>query len=161
MSARGILSNPAMYAGFERTPLECIQRWINITAQADTDITYQAMHHHLTFMAESLLTKEQRIVFNNLTKDKGRVYDFFREHFQLEPQLCDHPSKLVCTFDDEAYRRRVPQHRGGGRNVNVDEYSSEVRDGAYFSSKVGVQDTGENVEDVDLTDCSLFGNDEI
>nr|XP_029718795.1 tRNA-dihydrouridine(20a/20b) synthase [NAD(P)+]-like [Aedes albopictus] len=161
MSARGILSNPAMYAGFERTPLECIQRWINITTQADTDITYQAMHHHLTFMAESLLTKEQRIVFNNLTKDKGRVYDFFREHFQLEPQPCDHPSKLVCTFDDEAYRRRVPQHRGGGRNVNVDEYSSEERDGAYFSSKVGVQDTGENVEDVDLTDCSLFGNDEI
>ncbi|XP_021707169.1 tRNA-dihydrouridine(20a/20b) synthase [NAD(P)+]-like [Aedes aegypti] len=157
MSARGILSNPAMYAGFERTPLECIQRWLNITAQADTDITYQAMHHHLTFMAESLLTKEQRIVFNNLTKDKGRVYEFFREHFQLESQPCSHPSKLVCTFDDEAYRRRAPQRR----KANVESYSSEERDGAYFNSMVDVQDGDEIVEGVDFMDGSLFGNDEI
>lgn len=29
MSARGILSNPAMFAGFDRTPVECIDEWVS------------------------------------------------------------------------------------------------------------------------------------
>ncbi|XP_062563746.1 tRNA-dihydrouridine(20a/20b) synthase [NAD(P)+]-like [Armigeres subalbatus] len=160
MSARGMLSNPALYAGVDRTPLECVQRWLDITAQADTDITFQAMHHHLTFMAESLLTKEQRIVFNNMTKDKSRVYDFFREHFQLESQPCRHPPKLVCSFADEEYRKRV-QYRGSMRKANLDAYSSEDRDGAYFLNKVDVLNIDDSAEDVDFMDGNLFGNDEI
>lgn len=28
MAARGILANPAMFAGFEQTPLECVQKWV-------------------------------------------------------------------------------------------------------------------------------------
>ena len=29
MSARGMLENPAMYAGFECTPLQCVQDWVS------------------------------------------------------------------------------------------------------------------------------------
>lgn len=28
MAARGILQNPAMYCGFENTPLQCVQDWV-------------------------------------------------------------------------------------------------------------------------------------
>ena len=28
MSARGILANPAMYAGYESTPICCIKDWV-------------------------------------------------------------------------------------------------------------------------------------
>lgn len=28
MAARGILQNPAMYSGFENTPLQCVQDWV-------------------------------------------------------------------------------------------------------------------------------------
>ena len=29
MAARGILSNPCMYAGHSQTTLECVQRWVS------------------------------------------------------------------------------------------------------------------------------------
>ena len=29
MAARGIMRNPAMYAGFDETPLQCIQDWVS------------------------------------------------------------------------------------------------------------------------------------
>lgn len=29
MSARGMLENPAMYAGFECTPIQCVQDWVS------------------------------------------------------------------------------------------------------------------------------------
>ncbi len=29
MAARGILSNPAMYAGYSHTPLQCVQDWVS------------------------------------------------------------------------------------------------------------------------------------
>ena len=30
MAARGILANPAMYAGYEETPLECVKDWVSV-----------------------------------------------------------------------------------------------------------------------------------
>ena len=30
MAARGILANPAMYAGYDTLPLQCLQDWVNI-----------------------------------------------------------------------------------------------------------------------------------
>jgi hypothetical protein len=32
MAARGILTNPAMYAGYDSLPLQCIQDWVNTTS---------------------------------------------------------------------------------------------------------------------------------
>lgn len=165
MSARGILSNPGLYAGHQQTPRECIQRWLNITAQADTDITYQAMHHHLSFMAESMLSKTQRVTFNGLSKDKRLVVDFLREHFQLEPRPCDHPPKLACTFDDGAFRKRAQADGrsavGDGKGENG--YASENTDGAFFKSMVddlAKEDGDGGVDDVGVMG-GLFGDEEI
>ncbi|XP_039441379.1 tRNA-dihydrouridine(20a/20b) synthase [NAD(P)+]-like [Culex pipiens pallens] len=165
MSARGILSNPGLYAGHRQTPRECIQRWLDITAQADTDITYQAMHHHLSFMAESMLSKAQRVTFNGLSKDKRLVVDFLREHFQLEPRPCDHPPKLACTFDDGAFRKRAQADGrsavGDGKGENG--YASENTDGAFFKSMVddlAKEDGDGGVDDVGVMG-GLFGDEEI
>ncbi|XP_053691400.1 tRNA-dihydrouridine(20a/20b) synthase [NAD(P)+]-like [Sabethes cyaneus] len=160
MAARGILSNPALFAGCEKTPLECIQRWLSIATEADTNITYQAMHHHLTFMAESLLTRQQRIVFNNLTKDKQRVLDFFREEFDLKSQPYDHPPKLGCTYDDTAYRQRMDATIAS-EVVNTTDYQSESTDGAYFTSRMNECGDHNIKEDVDFMDGNLFEENEI
>ncbi|XP_058821633.1 tRNA-dihydrouridine(20a/20b) synthase [NAD(P)+]-like isoform X2 [Topomyia yanbarensis] len=159
MAARGMLSNPALFAGYSKTPLECIQRWLNITAEADTDITFQAMHHHLTFMAESILTRQQRIVFNNLSKDKQLVYDFFREEFQLEAQPCDHPCKLVCSFDDTSYWHKV-RAKAADHVGHADNYLGASTDGAFFNSIVNKQTDDDSVEDVDFMEGSLFDDTE-
>ena len=80
MSARGILRNPAMYAGFERTPLSCVCDWIDITNEVETSFT--TFHHHLMYMLETILTKSERKVFNVLTT-KADVLEYLNNRFEL------------------------------------------------------------------------------
>jgi tRNA-dihydrouridine synthase 4 len=45
MAARGLLDNPAMFAGYESTPLECVEKYIyNAVGYGSTHFI---MHHHL------------------------------------------------------------------------------------------------------------------
>ncbi|KYM81752.1 tRNA-dihydrouridine synthase 4-like protein [Atta colombica] len=48
MSARGILTNPALFSGYPVTPLVCVQDWLNITSTMSTE--FQCFHHHLVFI---------------------------------------------------------------------------------------------------------------
>ena len=32
MAARGMLQNPAMFAGYDETPIQCVQDWVRIAA---------------------------------------------------------------------------------------------------------------------------------
>ena len=48
MAARGILDNPAMYAGYTATPLQCVQDWVDIAMA--TGVTCTQFHHHLIRM---------------------------------------------------------------------------------------------------------------
>ena len=55
MAARGILENPAMYAGAKTTPPSCISDWINIAMDIGTPFT--TFHHHLIYMLEKSLSR--------------------------------------------------------------------------------------------------------
>ncbi|KAG7459225.1 tRNA-dihydrouridine(20a 20b) synthase [NAD(P)+]-like [Solea senegalensis] len=50
MAARGLLANPAMFAGYDDTPLECIWDWVDISVEQGTPFT--CFHHHLIYMLE-------------------------------------------------------------------------------------------------------------
>lgn len=60
MAARGILQNPAMFSGTEKTPLCCIQDWVNLCCKSE--IQFQCYHHHLVFMLEKVLSKQEKIL---------------------------------------------------------------------------------------------------
>ncbi|XP_016402170.1 tRNA-dihydrouridine(20a/20b) synthase [NAD(P)+]-like, partial [Sinocyclocheilus rhinocerous] len=45
MAARGLLANPAMFAGYEETPLQCVWDWVDIAVEHGTPFT--CFHHHL------------------------------------------------------------------------------------------------------------------
>lgn len=64
MAARGILTNPAMYAGYDSLPLQCIQDWLDISLSLGISFTH--FHHHLMYMLEKILSKPERRVFNTL-----------------------------------------------------------------------------------------------
>ena len=70
--ARGILQNPAMFAGYSTTPLQCIQDWVSnalvvqqsifafiaqVYISLRTGVTFSSFHHHLMFMLEKVTTK--------------------------------------------------------------------------------------------------------
>ncbi|XP_035894500.1 tRNA-dihydrouridine(20a/20b) synthase [NAD(P)+]-like isoform X1 [Anopheles stephensi] len=155
MAARGILSNPALFSGHKSTPVECVKRWLNICQQADTDITYQCMHHHFSFMTESLLTKRLRLELNNLSKEKQNVFEFIRAHLPIDSvvddvSLQDYPEKLSCSYNDQIYRQRAAEQgaKNGSTVADGCAYDPEASDGNFFRSKRAELDD-DVAEDVD------------
>ena len=55
MAARGMLENPAMYAGAITTPASCIADWIHVAMDIGTPFT--TFHHHLIYMLEKSLSR--------------------------------------------------------------------------------------------------------
>jgi len=81
MAARGILENPAMYAGYDATPPHCISDWVRIALTVGTPFT--CFHHHLIYMCEKGLSKAERKVFNALSSTAA-VIDYIRENFDMD-----------------------------------------------------------------------------
>lgn len=64
MVARGILSNPAMFHGYENTPIECVRDWVDISLKLGTHFT--CFHNHLIYMLEKVSAKADKRLFNTL-----------------------------------------------------------------------------------------------
>ncbi|XP_066298742.1 tRNA-dihydrouridine(20a/20b) synthase [NAD(P)+]-like isoform X1 [Branchiostoma lanceolatum] len=78
MAARGILQNPGMYAGYDQTPLQCVQDWVDLSIKLGTHFT--CFHHHLMYMFERVTPKSEKRVFNALTSTAA-VLDYLQEHY--------------------------------------------------------------------------------
>lgn len=81
MSARGILSNPAMFACHEVTPPECVERWVQLSLGTGTP--FPTFHHHLTYMCEKSFSRAERRAFNVLSSTSA-VVDFLRDKYDLD-----------------------------------------------------------------------------
>lgn len=66
MCAQGMLQNPAMFAGYEKTPAQCVQDWVKISMSLGSP--HSQFHHHLMYMCERFMSKAERRIFNTLNK---------------------------------------------------------------------------------------------
>ncbi|TIA92906.1 hypothetical protein E3P99_00342 [Wallemia hederae] len=64
MSARGILSNPAMFAGYKDTPMECVDKFTHLAIAYG--LPFHLFHRHIAYMLESRMTKKQRLSWHTL-----------------------------------------------------------------------------------------------
>lgn len=78
MAARGLLANPAMFAGYEDTPIECIWDWVDISTELGTPFT--CFHHHLIYMLERVSSQPEKKLFNSLSSTSG-VVDYLRSTY--------------------------------------------------------------------------------
>ncbi|NWI96660.1 DUS4L synthase, partial [Pitta sordida] len=78
MVARGLLANPAMFAGYEETPFKCIWDWVDIALEHGTPFT--CFHHHLMYMMERITSKQEKKVFNILSSTSA-VLDYLNDHY--------------------------------------------------------------------------------
>ena len=81
MAARGILQNPAMYAGFDETPLQCVQDWVDISLRCG--LTFTSFHHHLIYMLEKVQAKTEQRIFNTLSSTPA-VLDFLNNYYSIK-----------------------------------------------------------------------------
>ncbi|XP_071082528.1 tRNA-dihydrouridine(20a/20b) synthase [NAD(P)+]-like [Haliotis cracherodii] len=80
MSARGMLSNPAMYAGHKETPLQCVREWVDLGLSLGAP--FSNFHHHLMYMLEQNLCRAERRYFNSLTS-MSSVLDFLNTNYSV------------------------------------------------------------------------------
>ena len=162
MVANGLLTNPTLFSGSNRTTSECVQKWVdiclgsrgnddyddefarNVTMEKSSNLTFQCFHHHLVFMLEKVLPKTKRRVFNNL-QSFADVLDFLREHFGITPKL---PNDVDFKLNE--ILRLECEGTEVGEDVASDRYNFEATDGKYFRSK-----TVEN-EESELNLLQLF-----
>jgi tRNA-dihydrouridine synthase 4 len=130
MAARSILTNPALFAGHHQTPLSVVQDWIDIHHRQGDRMTFQNFHHHLVFMMEHMLKKQERNQFNDFTK-KFQCLDFLKQKFGLEPKEIDYPDNTVCIYDDSKYKNLINQ-----KEFWDSDYSTESSHGQYFLGKL-------------------------
>lgn len=76
MSARGLLENPALFAGYKKTPWEAVTRYVDLALQYGT--CHAIMHHHLVTMLQSQLPTSTARHFNTLASIPS-ILDFISE----------------------------------------------------------------------------------
>lgn len=145
MAARGILANPTLFSGkFDTTPIECVQNWIDICAEADNQIAFGFFHHHLTFMMEKILRRRQRAVFNAFTR-RQQVFDYLADVLDIRPQPIDIPPNITCSYDESNYRKRMAELNIEKTRRSKNEYNAENTPGKFFLEKTN--ETGDDCDD--------------
>ena len=77
MCARGLLENPALFANYATTPVQCIKDWLNISLEYGTSFGY--FHQVLSQMLQGVLSKSERRYFNTLISTSS-VIDYLNEN---------------------------------------------------------------------------------
>ncbi|XP_072940578.1 tRNA-dihydrouridine(20a/20b) synthase [NAD(P)+]-like isoform X2 [Epargyreus clarus] len=143
MAASGLLSNPALFSGAKSTPLDCIRLWMDIKNQNVDKITFQCYHHHLVFMLDKILSKQQKQEFNYLSTFES-VDEFLLEYilnnYNSVPQPKYNLSEFVaCEFADEITLKHSSKCRGCSKSLYYcicSKYDCNDIDGNFFKSYV-------------------------
>lgn len=166
MSARGILSNPGLYAGHQQTELQVVQDWIDVCESVGDEITFQCFHHHLTFMMDKMIRKKQRVDFNSFTT-KQQVFDFLKDHFGVvaRPLTEDSPKPgktITAEFSETAFRERIAASKLLESQLRKQQrreaYNSETSKGKFFMDHSNVDDLSDSDEECSIDCSNLFGS---
>lgn len=104
MAGRGLLINPSLFDGTNKTSVNVVQEWLNICNAAGDDVTFQTFHHHLVFMLEKVLPRRIRSSFNNL-QTKMAVIESLAELLGIYPETISSNSRKVdCDYNDSFYK---------------------------------------------------------
>ncbi|XP_013187714.2 tRNA-dihydrouridine(20a/20b) synthase [NAD(P)+]-like [Amyelois transitella] len=151
MAASGLLTNPALFSGANTTPLNCVKQWIDLKNQMKDRITFQCYHHHLVFMLEKVLSKQQKRIFNHLGSFET-VDDYLDRNIlgsincTNECSNCSLDEFVTCDFPEEITLKHAKKCRCCARSVTYcvcKKYDYDASDGSFFLTYVDTND--ENV----------------
>lgn len=84
MSARGLLKNPALFCGANRTSVSCIEDWISMKHNH-----FMTFLHHLVFMCDKLLSSQEKDQLNSV-KSGIEILDFVEAKFSVSSSCRSH-----------------------------------------------------------------------
>ncbi|WVF71419.1 hypothetical protein IAT40_006223 [Kwoniella sp. CBS 6097] len=71
MGARGLLANPALFAGYSTTPSHCVSQFISLSTSYG--LIHPLFHRHLAYMLENQFNRAEKIWFNSLSGPVGAI----------------------------------------------------------------------------------------
>lgn len=159
MAASGILNNPALFSGYNKTPLSCIQQWIDLKNKSGDRITFQCYHHHLVFMLDKILSKKQKLEFNYLSTFAS-VDQFLHANVMNDFNCLSSGNPVIiiddfvtCHFDKEITDKHSIKCRGCSKSVcycTCGYYDFDNKNGSYFTSHV------QSADGLDYMDSNIF-----
>jgi tRNA-dihydrouridine synthase 4 len=81
MAARGLMINPALYAGYKKTPWGAVERFLAYAMEYT--IPYRLVQHHVAEMLTSVIPKAERTLMNESTPDIVALLDWLDDRFVL------------------------------------------------------------------------------
>eukprot|EP00842_Homolaphlyctis_polyrhiza_P004639 jgi/Hompol1/5176/HPOL_001228-RA len=81
MAARGLLENPALFTGAEKTPFECVERFTRLSVGYGS--THFIFHHHLMYMLDASMSRAEKRSFNCLSSTPA-VIDYLGSHWGIQ-----------------------------------------------------------------------------
>lgn len=158
MAASGLLANPALFSGSNRTPLSCVEQWISMKDKDSDRISFQCYHHHLVFMLDKVLSKQEKQVFNLLNTFQS-VDEFLYKHVFDSLDGCHVDVKysldefVACEFSDEITLKHAKKCRACGKSIYYcvcSKYDPNSTDGSFFNMYV------KDCDVLDYMDSNMF-----
>ncbi|CAI2181408.1 6938_t:CDS:2 [Funneliformis geosporum] len=81
MCARGLLRNPALFAGYDLTPWDCVENFVRLSIAYGSN--HFILHHHLMYMFEDVMSNAEKKSFNTLTSIPA-IIDHLEEYYGLQ-----------------------------------------------------------------------------
>jgi len=79
MSARGLLANPALFAGYDRTPIHAVSNFVHLSTKYGV-LPFSLFHRHLGFMLEEhFASRAERSYFMSDLVSHAGVVDWLEE----------------------------------------------------------------------------------
>lgn len=85
MSARGLLANPALFAGYDETPVECLQDFVDIALTVG-GITTRCFHQHIAMMLFNAMSRYERNEYNTL-KSVPSILDWLHDRGLIPTEM--------------------------------------------------------------------------
>ncbi|KAL7275661.1 tRNA dihydrouridine synthase [Rhizina undulata] len=83
MAARGLLTNPALFAGHSKTPWGAVERFINYN-MTNGPLPYRLALHHVSEMMEKMMTKRERAEMVDGCGSVVELVDWLDERFVVK-----------------------------------------------------------------------------
>ncbi|KAN0065521.1 tRNA dihydrouridine synthase [Thecaphora frezii] len=109
MSARGLLANPALFAGYDTTPAEAISLFT--TLATNWSLHTALAHRHLAYMLESSFENRSEAIHFNSLNSVPAMTDWLGENGYLGASLAHHADPLADLFGYRQPTKITQPHR--------------------------------------------------
>ena len=81
MAARGLLSNPALFANYRKTPWGAVERFLDYNMRSP--LPYRLTLHHVSEMMEAMISRRERALMIDSCKSVIELIDWLDARFVL------------------------------------------------------------------------------